>query len=181
MARVTESPLPGPREADAAAAAVVVRPARPDEWTEAGRIAEDSYRAAGHLDTDTGYDAVLRDVASRAEPGPVLVATIGGQLVGTVTITPAGAEHAEIARPGEVEFRYLGVEPSAWGSGVARAMVDAVVAHARAVGAARLVCCVIDWNEPAHRLYQRYGFERAPERDWTPVPGIDLLAYELSL
>ena len=26
-----------------------------------------------------------------------------------------------------------------------------------------------------------YGFARAPHRDWTPVPGVDLLAYELAL
>ena len=31
----------------------------------------------------------------------------------------------------------------------------------------------------AHRLYERLGFRRLPERDWTPVPGIDLLVYAL--
>jgi RimJ/RimL family protein N-acetyltransferase len=160
---------------------VVVRSARPDEWGRAGEIAEEAYRAAGHLETDTGYDAVLRDVASRAVPGPVLVAVSEGRLVGTVTITPPGSPHAEIAGPGEMEFRYLGVEAPAWGTGVARALVDAVVEHAREAGAGRLVCCVIAWNEAAHRLYLRYGFRRAPGRDWTPVPGIDLLAYEYDL
>ena len=160
---------------------VVVRPATPAEWSEAGRIAEHAYRVGGHLEQDHGYDKVLRDVASRAEPGPVLVAELDGRLVGTATITPAGSEHAEIARPGELEFRYLGVYPQAWGRGVAVALVDAIVAHAREAGLARVVCCVIDWNEPGHRLYLRYGFARAEPRDWTPAPGIRLLAYELTL
>jgi hypothetical protein len=29
----------------------------------------------------------------------------------------------------------------------------------------------------AHRLYERLGFHRLPERDWSPVPGVDLLVY----
>lgn len=30
----------------------------------------------------------------------------------------------------------------------------------------------------AHRLYERLGFVRLPERDWTPGRGIQLIAYE---
>jgi hypothetical protein len=33
----------------------------------------------------------------------------------------------------------------------------------------------------AHRAYERLGFRRAPERDWSPVPGIDLYAFALLL
>jgi hypothetical protein len=33
----------------------------------------------------------------------------------------------------------------------------------------------------AHRLYERLGFSRLPERDWTPVPGITLRCYSLEL
>ena len=31
----------------------------------------------------------------------------------------------------------------------------------------------------AHRVYGRLGFLRAPEDDWSPVPGVDLLAFRL--
>jgi len=158
-----------------------VREARSDEHEAVGRLAERAYRAGGHLEQDHGYDAVLLDAASRAVPGPLLVAHVDGRLVGTATLTPAGSRYAEIAREGETEFRFLAVEPEAAGQGVARALVDAVVDQARAAGSHTVVCCVIDWNAPGHRLYLRYGFARAPERDWTPVPGIDLLAYELAL
>jgi hypothetical protein len=37
------------------------------------------------------------------------------------------------------------------------------------------------WTEPAHRLYSRIGFERAPERDHEPAPGVHLWAYVLPL
>jgi hypothetical protein len=33
----------------------------------------------------------------------------------------------------------------------------------------------------AHRLYERLGFTRLPGRDWSPVPGVDLLVYGLDL
>jgi hypothetical protein len=33
----------------------------------------------------------------------------------------------------------------------------------------------------AQRLYEGAGFTRAPGRDWSPVPGLTLLAYELEL
>ena len=33
----------------------------------------------------------------------------------------------------------------------------------------------------AHRLYERTGFRRLPERDWSPRPGVQLLAYSLEL
>jgi hypothetical protein len=33
----------------------------------------------------------------------------------------------------------------------------------------------------AHRVYERFGFTRAPERDWSPVEGLVLLVYVLEL
>jgi hypothetical protein len=36
-------------------------------------------------------------------------------------------------------------------------------------------------TEPAHRLYQRLGFVRCPERDWSPLPGVELVVYRLDL
>jgi ribosomal protein S18 acetylase RimI-like enzyme len=33
----------------------------------------------------------------------------------------------------------------------------------------------------AQRLYERAGFRRLPSRDWSPAPGVTLLAYGLRL
>ena len=33
----------------------------------------------------------------------------------------------------------------------------------------------------AHRIYERQGFERVPDRDWSPVPGVDLIAFRKEL
>lgn len=153
-----------------------VRLARPEEYSAIGRLVEDAYRAAGHLDRDSGYAEHLRDVAGRADEHPVLVAVRDEALVGTVTVTPHGTSHSHDARPGELEFRYLGVARDAWGTGVAEALVAACERWAVESGASALVISVIAWNEPALRLYDRLGFRRAPDRDREPAPGIVLCA-----
>jgi hypothetical protein len=33
----------------------------------------------------------------------------------------------------------------------------------------------------AHRIYERLGFVRTPERDWQPMPGVQLITYRLHL
>jgi RimJ/RimL family protein N-acetyltransferase len=154
-----------------------IRRVRPDEHEAAGALVEAAYLAGGLLDNDRGYGAHVRDVAGRAGDHPVLVAVREGRLVGSVTITPCGTPHSEVAREGEVEFRYLGVSPEAWGGGVAQALVAACEDFARDTHAERLVLCVISDNLKAHRLYERLGFVRDPDRDWTPVPTVRLWAF----
>lgn len=153
---------------------LVIRPVRPEEHSAVGELVVGAYRAGGHLQRDEGYGVHLADVAGRADEHPVLVAERDGVLVGTVTICPPGTSHSKDARDDEVEFRYLGVVQAAWGTGVADALVAACDDWAREAGAAALVLSAIDWNEPATRLYERLGFERAPERDREPAPGIVL-------
>jgi ribosomal protein S18 acetylase RimI-like enzyme len=158
-----------------------IRPVRPEEYAEAGALVEAAYTAGGLLDNDRGYGAHVRDVAGRAADHLVLVALRAGRIVGSVTITPHGSPQSEMAGPDEVEFRYLGVAPDARGTGVAAALVAAVDDHAATVGAHRLVICVISDNTRAHRFYERLGFVRVPDRDWYPMPGVDLLAFERSV
>ena len=153
---------------------VVVRPARPDEHEAIGELVVTAYVEGGALDGDAGYVAHLRDVAGRAERHPVLVAERDGCPVGTVTLTPYGTPHSSDARPDELEFRYLGVSRSAWGTGVAEALVAACEQYAVDAGASRLVLSVIASNGPAKRLYTRLGFTPDPARDREPAPGVRL-------
>lgn len=158
-----------------------IGPVRPEEVEETGALVEAAYAAGGLLDNDRGYGAHVRDVAGRVGDVPVLVARRDGRIVGSVTIAPHGSSHSELARAGEVEFRYLGVAREAWGSGVATALVAAVEEYAAGSGAERLVLCVISDNVAAERVYERMGFTRAPERDWEPAPGIRLRVWQRPL
>lgn len=155
---------------------IQIRPARPDEWARAGALCVAAYDAADQLDPGSAYHAVLADAAGRALDSLVLVAVRNGDMVGTVTICSPGSTSREIGGPDEVEFRFLAVDPAAWRSGVGEAMVAAVEEHARIEGARGLAICVRDTNTAAARLYERLGFTRDPDRDWTPLPDVRLLA-----
>jgi ribosomal protein S18 acetylase RimI-like enzyme len=53
--------------------------------------------------------------------------------------------------------------------------------RAAALGARRVVICSATSMQAAHHLYRRRGFVRRPDLDWSPVPGVDLLAFSLDL
>ena len=46
------------------------------------------------------------------------------------------------------------------GRGIGRALLSAAVDWAREIGVTKLELHVFPWNEPAIRLYERFGFER---------------------
>jgi ribosomal protein S18 acetylase RimI-like enzyme len=132
---------------------------------------------------DHHYLAVLRDVPRRAADAELLVAAEpgDGRLLGTVTFVPDGGPLGEIARPREAEFRMLAVDPAAQGRGVGTALLQRVLEDSRRRGSEGVVCSSLPEMRAAHRVYERLGFRRTPERDWSPVPGIDLLAFAVRL
>ncbi|MGB9378531.1 MAG: GNAT family N-acetyltransferase [Mycobacteriales bacterium] len=127
------------------------------------------------------YVPTLADVEGRAAHTELLVADGGGQVVGAVALAASGGPYAELAGPGEAVFRMLVVDPQWRGRGVAQALVQACLERARSAGCQRMVISTEPIMHAAHRLYQRMGFARDPGRDWTPVPGVDLLAYVIDL
>jgi len=154
---------------------IVVREALDSELKAVARLRVEAYEEGyGLSDEPDSYRRVLMDVASHATDGEVLVALRDGDLVGTVTVIPGGVPLAEVAVPGEVEFRFMAVAPQAWRQGVARALMDAVAARAQG---RPLACCVITGNEPAAELYRSLGFALAPERDRTIGPHLVLRAF----
>jgi ribosomal protein S18 acetylase RimI-like enzyme len=156
---------------------LVIRPAADADLDVVGAMCVDAYAAAGHLEPADPYAETLRDARTRAREADVLVAERDGVVVGTVTICPVGSAFGEIGREGESEFRFLAVQPGTWRSGIGEALVAACEERAHARGATAHVICVIDINEGAHRFYDRLGFERLPDRDWSPREGVHLLAY----
>ena len=166
---------------------IVVREARPDELAAAGDVVVRAYLALGGEPPSEGYRAYLeevRDAAGREAHAPILVAVDAdrGMVLGSVTYVPGpGNPFAELARDDESEFRMLGVAPEAQRRGVGEAMVRACMARARADGRCAIAISTSPVMRDAHRLYERLGFRRAPDRDWSPVPGVELWAYVLDL
>jgi ribosomal protein S18 acetylase RimI-like enzyme len=128
----------------------------------------------GMAKDEVGYADVLRDAPGQAAQSQILVALREGELVGTVAIVPAGRPLAEVAQPGEVEFRFMAVAPRAWRQGIAQALMAAVID--RSAGQT-LVCSVIEGNDPAAGLYLSHGFTPVPARDHVPVPEVRLRVF----
>ncbi|MFD5767544.1 GNAT family N-acetyltransferase [Streptomyces sp. NPDC127049] len=162
-----------------------IRAVRPEEHEELGDLTGLTYLNDGLLlhGEDDFYLDVLRDTARRARESEVLVATDAeDRIVGGVTFAPGGTPWADIAVPGEAEFRMLVVAPAARGRGVGEALVRACVDRARALpGCARIVLSTDGKMVSAHRIYERMGFLRTPERDWQPIPEHSLRTYALEL
>ncbi|MFD4788131.1 GNAT family N-acetyltransferase [Streptomyces sp. NPDC058459] len=164
-----------------------IRAAEPAEYTALGEITARAYLQDGLLDfgASDAYLGELRDVARRAAAAQILVAERGGVLLGGVTFVPAGGPMADIAGPGEAEIRMLAVAHAGRGQGAGEALVRACVERARAVeGCRSLVLSTQPMMRTAHRIYERLGFHRTPDRDWNPLPDLldlALLTYELTL
>lgn len=160
-----------------------VRPVRPEQHAALGDLTVAAYAALEDGVLDAGYEAELRDVGARTAAGDVvLVAVDGGRLVGGVTyVRDRRSPSAEFDGDGEAGIRMLAVDPSARGRGVGTALSRACVDLARADGVGLLVLHSTPWMAAAHRIYERLGFRRAPERDFTPLPGVPLLAFVLPI
>lgn len=157
-----------------------LRRVRPEEHARVGELTVAAYEPfLGGTEDD--YRARLADIATRDREAEIWVAVDGDTVLGNVTVCPPGSAFGEIAEAGEGEFRMLAVDPAARGLGVGGALVDLVLHRFRREGMRGVVLSTLPAMSDAHRLYERRGFTRAPERDWAPVPGVDLLAYTLDL
>ncbi|MFF3242712.1 GNAT family N-acetyltransferase [Streptomyces sp. NPDC002870] len=163
---------------------ITIREATPEEYERLGEITARAYLDDGLLDfgEDDEYLHQLRAVGRRAEGAEVLVAVHEGELLGGVTFAAPGSAWADIAREGEAEFRMLAVAREGRGRGAGEALVRACIEQARAVdGVERLLLSTQPTMLAAHRIYERLGFVRSPDRDWEPIPGLPLLTYALEL
>jgi ribosomal protein S18 acetylase RimI-like enzyme len=159
---------------------VEIRDARPDEFDEVGDVRLAAYVADGFLSPQSTYAPMLRALGADGR-SLVLVAVRNGRILGTVMLQGGPAPGETVAGPGEAEIRALAVVPEVRGSGLGRALLTSVIDRASADGVRRLVLLTQPDMKAAHHLYETAGFARLPERDWSPEPGVTLLAYALDL
>ena len=154
-----------------------VEPATPADFGRIAELTAGVYRTEGY--GSEAYLAQLADVAGRAEHAELLVARDAGSgaVVGSVALVLDGDFGEVLVSPDEAGFRMLVVDAAARGRGVGELLVRACLDRARAAGKTRMVISTEPRMHAAHRLYERLGFTRLPERDWSPMPGVALLVY----
>jgi ribosomal protein S18 acetylase RimI-like enzyme len=163
---------------------LAIRRADPADFAAVSRLTVRAYVEDGHLAPGHAYAAVLGDVATRAEQAELWVATDSSDdavVLGSVTFAAPGSALMQVSGSGEGEFRMLAVAPEARGRGVGEALVRWCIERARELGLVGLAISTQPSMVAAHRIYERLGFERTPERDWDPVPGVRLITYRLRL
>jgi ribosomal protein S18 acetylase RimI-like enzyme len=147
---------------------LVILPARSGEDIAAAASLFRAYEAS--LDVDLGYqnfEVELSGLPGRyATPaGALLLARdAAGGPVGCVALRP-------LAMPGCSEMKRLYVDPNGRGLGVGRALMDAVIAAARAIGYREIWLDTLPTMAAAQNLYRSAGFEPTQAYYDTPVEG----------
>ncbi|BFV57374.1 GNAT family N-acetyltransferase [Kitasatospora sp. CMC57] len=161
---------------------LVIRRATEADLDAVGAVTLEAFVGDGHSPADGPYAAQLRDARPRFEQAELLVAVDpdDGRLLGCVTFAVGGTGFADIAEPHEGEIRMLAVSGAARGRGAGEALVRASMARSRELGLTGMAFSTRPSMTSAHRLYERLGFRRAPERDWEVRPGVLLLAYTMT-
>jgi len=164
------------------AADITIRAATAEDDDAVGRLTVEAYVQGGHLEGEMEYAEELADVALRRTQAHLLVAEgEAGEVLGSITICLAGTPLAELSIEGEAEVRMLAVAGSAGGRGIGAALMRAGIVKARELGAHTLSLHTLRTMTTAHRLYERLGFSRVPERDAWIEDRVFVLAYEMVL
>jgi ribosomal protein S18 acetylase RimI-like enzyme len=160
-----------------------VRPARPEEFEEAGRVTALAYQEFARPGEAAWeeYLARIADVPARADRAHVLVAVEDGRILGSATLELS--ERIEADDPPlpaeEAHIRMLGVHPDARGRGVARALIEACFRRAATEGRSRMTLHTTERMRAAQAMYGRMGFERLADRVFPD--GFVLLTYQKAI
>ena len=159
---------------------LVIREARDNELEIVASLVVDAYGEFAARMAPDAWSSFAQDIANvrgRTIDAEVLVAERDGRIVGTVTRYRdwRGAQQDASA------VRVLAVPPPERGSGVGRALMEHCIALARDEHKERVVLAVTQEMEEARDLYDRLGFERAPDLDHMPAPGVRAIGYALHL
>jgi ribosomal protein S18 acetylase RimI-like enzyme len=145
-----------------------IRPASVEDWA-----AVRSVRLRALSDAPTAFASRIEDERDRpasawrerlaSNDACTFLAVDDGEVVGIVAVFLLPEESSRTAH-----LVSMWVAPGARRTGVATEMIDSVVGWADQRGAESVELWVTETNEPARRLYKRYGFVGSGERQKLP-------------
>ena len=156
---------------------VLIREARvPDEVA----VVRSMFREyAASLDVDLcfqDFDGELAQLPGyyAAPGGCLLLAEAGQRIAGCVALRPLESQGRDV---GEVKRLY--VRPAARGSGAGRALAEAVIARARAIGYGEIRLDTLATMDAARALYASLGFRECAAYYVNPLPGVAYMSLRL--
>lgn len=148
-------------------------------WEQATALLQRVYVGGGYTAAENASRFMTR---SMLEPEGVLIIALDAQedVVGAVLLLHPSSTLRQLSGETEREFRLLAVDERMRGTGAGEALVRSCLERAFAAGTS----AVVIWTQPsmdsAHRLYERLGFLRAPERDQQDPRGFTRMVYRRS-
>lgn len=172
-----------------------IRDIKPQEFKAVGQLTVSVYRRLEGMpgpDLMPDYYQALLDVESRLQAPSVqiLVAVASAQgseaepLLGAVTFVGEmqdyGAESSATQLTHTGGIRLLAVDPAARGGGVGRALTEACISRAIALGHSQVALHTTNTMKVAWGLYERMGFERSTDLDFDQGP-LPVFGFRLQL
>jgi ribosomal protein S18 acetylase RimI-like enzyme len=159
---------------------IKIREARPEELQRVERLVKAAYREFQPFMPEAVWKRWMRNVSEALHDsgGIVLVAENAGRIAGAVTFYPdAGQAHQGHWPKGAGAIRLLAVRPASRGTGVGELLTQACLRQARELKISTIFLYTGTFMAAAQHLYEKLGFQRAPEFDGEHGP----IAYRLDL
>jgi carbonic anhydrase len=151
----------------------MIQPENAAEWDQVRDLFLEYWDSFGFSPCFQGFEAEVAGLPGAYAPpgGALVVALVEGQAAGCAALLPLDALRCEAKR--------LYVRPQFRGRGVGRALLDWVIAQARAMGYREMVGDTIPQMAVALEMYDRAGFERTGPYAEAPTPGAIYLRLKL--
>lgn len=148
-----------------------VRLASPDDAAAISRVIAEAFGRLREHYTPEAFEVVAStpdEIVSRFDEGPQWVAELGGEVVGTVSVT---------VEDGDLYVRSMAVAPHAQGRGVAHKLLDAIDEYAERSEQKRIFLYTTYFTPGAKELYSSHGYawvRDTPAEEWYGVPGLEM-------
>ncbi len=148
-----------------------IRLATPDDSAAIAEVLRDAFSVYKEHYTPEAFEVVTPDtdvIRDRFEEGPMWVAELDGEVVGTVSLT---------TDPEGLYVRSMAVSPKAQGRGIGHQLLDAVDEYAESTEFERIFLYTTYFVPGAKEMYTKHGYEWVRDTtadEWYGTPGLEM-------
>lgn len=161
-----------------------VREAGPDEWPELAALTTEVYGQLAPLSPPASWTEYLGSISQTLQqPNEArrLVVDVAGKIAASALLCPPSAGPAGGAANPYPELRLLAVGTAYRNAGLAGRLIEACEERARLDGYDAITLHTTSLMLTAKAMYERRGYERAPELDFEAGPDFMVWGYRRAL